>query len=462
MGFHGITLPGGYWWVLEPTPAGGKPVANITVGFVKKLTPDPTRAVYHFDDRLTGFGVKVTPQGKKTYFAQYREGRGREARKVRETIGAHGAPWTADTARDEAKRILGKAANGVSVVAEKRAERQAITMAELCRAYLEAAEAGTLLVRNGKAKKPSTLATDNGRIARHILPLLGHYKVKSVDRAAVAQFVSQVTVGKTAATIERSADNGIQVHGKVNVTGGAGTAARTVGLLGGIMTYAMEQGIIEGNPVDRVKRPAAVRRERTLTPEEFKRLGDSIRTLETQGRNKGQLNAVRLAALTAMRKSEVFGLQWSEVDLEGRVIRLDDSKTGKSLRPLGKAALELLRSRAVSKSDPVYVLRGKGGRQLTGSKVVSEAFDLAGLDDCTLHTLRHSFGTLADELGYSEATVGVMLGHSRHTTTAGYIHRKIDGPTLAAADAVSVKIATMLDGTAERSGAVINLRTSAA
>jgi hypothetical protein len=61
------------------------------------------------------------------------------------------------------------------------------------------------------------------------------------------------------------------------------------------------------------------------------------------------------------------------------------------------------------------------------------------------HGLRHSFASLADDLGLSEPTIGALLGHARHGTTAGYIH-KLDPSLLAAADSVSGCIAALLDG----------------
>jgi integrase len=68
---------------------------------------------------------------------------------------------------------------------------------------------------------------------------------------------------------------------------------------------------------------------------------------------------------------------------------------------------------------------------------------LAGI---TPHTLRHGFASLADDLGYSEATIGAMLGHSKGTsTTRGYIH-KLDPALIAAADKVAGRIAEMMAG----------------
>jgi Arm DNA-binding domain len=85
--------------------------------------------------------------------------RTREGRQRRFTIGRHGA-WTPDTAREEARRLLGEIVRGADPAAAKREAREAMTVAELCDAYLADAEAGRLLTRRGQSKKASTLAID--------------------------------------------------------------------------------------------------------------------------------------------------------------------------------------------------------------------------------------------------------------------------------------------------------------
>lgn len=122
----------------------------------------------------------------------------------------------------------------------------------------------------GAPKKASTLYVDRGRIARHIKPLLGKKLVKDVLRADVVKFMRDVATGKTAA-VEKT-----KQRGKAVVEGGLGTSARTVGLLGSIMTFALGEGIIEQNPVAGVKKPADNKRDRRLTPDEYRRLGIAL------------------------------------------------------------------------------------------------------------------------------------------------------------------------------------------
>jgi integrase len=76
----------------------------------------------------------------------------------------------------------------------------------------------------------------------------------------------------------------------------------------------------------------------------------------------------------------------------------------------------------------------------------------------TPHGLRHAFASVADDLGYTEATIGAMLGHSGGGTTRGYIH-KLDPALLAAADRVSGRIAEMMAGAEVANAEVLDIAT---
>lgn len=83
----------------------------MTTANITKCAVDAAKArkadSYLWDRELHGFGLKVTPAGRKVYLVQYRQG-GRKGRTRRLTIGQHGSPWTPTTARTEAKRLLGE------------------------------------------------------------------------------------------------------------------------------------------------------------------------------------------------------------------------------------------------------------------------------------------------------------------------------------------------------------------
>ena len=175
---------------------------------------------------MPGFGARRQRSAAVAYVLIFRTAEGRTRRY---TIGRHGAPWTPDTAREEARRLLGETVTGADPAADKQSKRRAETVAELCDLYWSDAEAGRLLTRRKAPKKASTLLSDKGRIEKHIKPLLGRMKVAAVTREDVEAFMHAVAEGKTAARSKTGKKRGLS-----NVRGGMGTASRTVGLLGAI------------------------------------------------------------------------------------------------------------------------------------------------------------------------------------------------------------------------------------
>jgi hypothetical protein len=126
----------------------------------------------------------------------------------------------------------------------RKARRRAANVSELCDLYLADAQAGRLLTRRKKAKKPSTLDIDKGRIERHIKPLLGRLKVTAVTTDDIDNFMHDVAEGKTAGNTKSAKKRGL-----ARVRGGQTAATRSVGLLGGIFSYAVQHRMRQDNPV---------------------------------------------------------------------------------------------------------------------------------------------------------------------------------------------------------------------
>ena len=380
-----------------------------------------------WDSAVSGFHARRQRSETITYGLFYRTHEGRQRWY---SIGRHGAPWTPDTARDEARRLLGDVAKGSDPAAIKQTKRKATTVAELCDLYLADAKAGRLLTRRKVPKKLSTLATDQGRIERHIRPLLGRLKVAAVTRDDVDAFMHDVAAGKTAGKTRTGP------RGLAHVRGGRGTASRTVGLLGAIFSYAVRHRMCSANPVHGVVRFADGKRERRLSEDEYVTLGEALRKADAGNVWPAAVAAARFLALTGWRRGEALELRWDELDLARRTATLPDTKTGRSIRPMSNAACELLRSLTRSGDLVFPATRGKGC--MDGfPKLFLKIAKLGPLPaDVTPSVFRHSFASLAGDLGYSEPTIAALIGHKGPSITSRYVHAA-DAVLLAAADAVA-------------------------
>ena len=387
---------------------------------------------------LKGFGVFIHPSGTRTYFVDYRNSSNVRRRM---TIGRHG-PITTEQARKLALATLGEIVRGEDPADERATQRKSLTVRELCQQYLAAADKGLIFGKGNKPKKANTLYIDRGRIKRHILPLLGETRVKDLTSVDVNRFIRNVASGKTA-LVEKTQ----QKRGKSVVRGGLGTAARTTGLLGGILSFAVSEGIITLNPAQGVKRPSYNRRRRRLSENEYERLGFALDRSAIEGELEQALQGVRLLALTGCRLGEIVKLTWNEVDHIGKCFRLEDSKEGASIRPIGATAFAIL-AKVQRQDDCPFVLRPARKAKLFGGMrgAWRRIAKRAELEDVTPHTLRHSFASVAADLGYSEPTIAAMLGHSAGSMTSRYIH-SLDAVLVAAANQVAETINCSLSGT---------------
>jgi integrase len=395
-------------------------------------------------DRLAGFGARIYPSGKKVFLAQVRVGRFQ--RRVK--IGAYG-PYTVEKARKRAEDIIRAALEGRDPQREKSEAKRALTVAELCDEYLAAARVGLVMTRFKRPKRPATVAIDEGRIARHIKPLIGTIPARELRRTDVQRMTDGIAKGKTTGTFKG------KPRGRAVVTGGAGTAARVVELLGGIFSWAEKRELVPGpNPVHGVETARGEAKDRVLRADELGALGKALEASEAA--MPMATAALRLIALTGLRREEACALSWGEIDLAGCCLRLATTKTGLSTRPIGKPARDLLQSVPRLSEEWVFPNRSDTGRaELKGS--IASLFDAAGLKDARSHDLRRTFGSIAADEGYSDATVAELLGHSRRGVTQRHYIRRPDAALVAAADRVSRRIARAM-GAPDEAAEVVPLR----
>lgn len=390
---------------------------------------------------LKGLGVFVLPSGTRTYFVDYRNGNNVRRRMK---LGRHG-PITAEQARTLAIQALAEVAKGNDPLEARNSARKAISVKELCEIYVRELEAGRILGKGGRPKKESTKVTDLGRIYRHIIPLLGKKTVTHVTKADVTAMMKDIMAGKTNRNVKTD-----KLRGKSIVRGGLGAASRSVGLLGGIFTYARDElGIIETNPAHGVRKPKDAVRSRRLTEDDYRTLGRILTESATDERYARTVDMIRLLAMSGCRRGEIIGIRKTEIDTVGSCFRFEDTKEGQSVRPIGLPILEYFDDRDMGGDSP-YVF--PGDRNTDGPfgsfpRHWAKIFAGTELEDVTAHVLRHSFASMANDLGFTEITIAALLGHASGSITSRYVHT-LDAALVMAADTVSGYIQALLDGAA--------------
>jgi len=426
---------------------------KLTKTSVEEL-PTTGKRYWVYDSELAGFAVRVQENGSKTLVVQYRPGGGRSAIKRTMTLGKFGKV-TVEVARREAKSVLGKAVGGKDPAGELLERRRAMLVSELIDLYEEDGCFVQRGKRQGQPMKPTTKKNTLARLRNHVVPLLGKKRADELNAGDMEKFVADVTAGKTAR------DDKEGPRKRVIVTGGAGGATKVFCDLSAVFSFALRREIIRRNPCA----TAAVRRtgnnnERYLSIEELTRLGEALNGLAKKGVNQKAIDIAKLWALTGCRHQEIAGLKWSEMDLDEGFLILDDSKTGKSRRPMGFAAQTLLGDirklrddadpkdkKALREKDSDYVFPAESGNShYQGTKRHwKEAVKNAKLPGVTPHTLRHTMGSTATSNGEALALTGAILGHANPRSTSIYAHVQAN-PSKRAANRVSKKIAAALLG----------------
>ena len=347
-----------------------------------------------WDDRLAGFGLKITPAGSKVFIYQYRLG-GRGAKTRRFTIGKHGK-LTAEAARKKAEALALSVANGIDPQREKAEQvRRSIDLA--FKPYVERFREGCL-VRDWK----STHKYAASLLETYAVPVLGNTPLPEITRKDVRVVLAPVQ--------DRPA-----------------TASNLFRVLRRLFSWAVEQEDLERSPLESMKPPPLPpSRDRVLSDGE---LALVWRGAETLGYPFGPM--VQLLILTGARREEVAALDWSELDRETRTWSLPASRSKNAtaaenaLANMTVSILDGLASRqGAGRRWPIrgFVLSTTGRASVSGYSRAKRRLDaaitnlaqegeLSAPKPWRLHDLRRTLATGLQRLGVRLEVTEAVLNH---------------------------------------------------
>jgi integrase len=195
------------------------------------------------------------------------------------------------------------------------------------------------------------------------------------------------------------------------------TINRELSVLSKIFTVSIRLEEAESNPCKNVERFALDnQRVRYLTEEEERRL------FETMGDDELLKNVVTVALHTGMRRGEIFGLKWYDLDFDRGILQIRKTKTKLNRTiPMNARVREVLEQRPKT-GEYVFTSPRTGGRLVDLKKGFNEARLAAGIPDFQLRDLRHSCATRLSDCGEELVTVAEILGHTDIRMTKRYSH----------------------------------------
>jgi integrase len=426
-------------------------MAKLTKRFIDALKPIEGHDAFHWDDGLSGFGVRIKPSSLASYIVQYRTGEGATRRL---TLGKVGTV-TPHEARALARDALGAVAHGRDPSAERKAARAAVTFDDLVGAYLQSDA--------WARKSPSTKGVDIGRIDRHLRPLLGKHVITVITRHDIVKVFRAIKDGRTAADMPSG-----KPHGRIRVTGGEGTARRTIGLAGAMFSFAVKEGWITSNPCQGIDKGRDSQRDTILeSAEDYARMFAALARLEAAHTvSSSAAAAIQLLAMTGMRRGEVVGLKWRNIDLtNGRIVlQSHEHKTGRAtgrakIIPLPAMAQEVIASITAGGPDDLVIRSAKDGARIDLKRVWERVRTVAGLPaSLTLHGLRHSIASHLAMGGATGPEIMAAMNHANIATSQRYIHFARDRKNVLAERAASVATAGLAASRESEVGEIVTPR----
>ena len=393
------------------------PVVNFTDRFLRTLKPGAS-AVEWFDEDTRGLSLKLNPGGAATWYYNYT--RRADAMRRRVQLGKLSALGLRD-ARLRATKMAGLVADGKDPAGDRRAERDALTVADLVDQFFDQ-----------YAKEKRTGKRQHQMLVKDVLPIIGRSKAATVTRRDIARITDRMT------------GRGVTIG-----------ASRTFEIVRKMFGWAVEQGLIEQNPCLGMKKPFQTRkRERVLSSDEIRSVWNGLAEAAISRDGK---HVLKLCLITGQRLGEVAGMCRDEFNFETKVWTIPSwrSKNGHAHRvPLTDMALEIIEE-ALRRATTEFLFPGYGKDDAVKSSSVGKAVRRCsaqlGVPHWTAHDLRRTAATCMADLGVAPHVIGHVLNHRTVTKASGtdqvYNRYSYDREKRAALELWATRLASIIIGT---------------
>jgi integrase len=403
------------------------PQVKINARNAPTLPAPPQGNIEYFDIILPGFGLRVSSQGRRTWFARFRI-RGRKG-KGSMSLGTINDLDLAD-ARDRAKDAFAVARKGLDPADPIRKERHAETFKELGERYIE----------DYAKKRKRSWQADERIIKRELNPAIGNMKALAVKRADIRQILRGI--------LDRDAPI---------------MANRTRELARMIFSWAIDEEIggVEHNPCDGIKQPAEENsRDRVLSADEIATLWRAL-TKPPGGMPYRCALALKLQLVTIQRKGEIVGAEWTEIDEREKVWTIPAAKAKNGLAhrvPLSDTAIEILKQIKKFSRGSRWLFPSPAGDRPMAARAINHAvirtLHKMGLKNVRPHDLRRTGASHMTSIGIPRFNLGKVLNHVERGSTKVYDRHSYDREKRQALDAWAARLEEIVAGNARPSNVV--------
>lgn len=380
-----------------PAPKN-KPV-KLTKAYVDKVKPPSEGYEVHWDSLVKGYGLRLSPTGKRVFIATGRV----KGRQITYTVGPYGE-LTEYEAREKARTVLQRMREGVDPRDERKQDEAAkVTLKTVAAAYCE---------------RPQLKQSSKDAIMRHVLTTLSPWQNKPI--ASITEDACRQRYRKLARTGLDGRREG----------GAPGQANQAFSVLRALINFSMRRykradgtPVIASNPVSGLKDDWVQLKPRTdrIPDDKVGEVWAKLNEWRSEAYNRDRLASIDLIMflmMTGCRLNEAASLMWTQVNLEEGWFYLPDPKNRNSVTlPLSTQAVDLLKTRQRIEGSPfVFTTWSRAGYIRSPRDLMLKVSKVVG-EHVTPHSLRRTFVTIGiANCGIDFYKVELLTNHIPHSS----------------------------------------------